>query len=807
MMGDKLIIFSKVCLLALLVMVNTAQAQFSGMSEDPLLSKQYDRLVGVTIDEILPPPENPTNEYARYKAKIEKKLRGEANEELLVTLVALGVTYTPAASNELASIISGSNTYLNGEMGAIQASGILAQGLDALYNEIKDLNADEASVQLEVLRNYRKSITFLRQAIEAKHYRYQSYGFSSSLSQGVITNERNYLNACYSGAGPSQGVGNFLPRLANLKTSNTNQISSLTTTIEADLNALSLSLTTTIADLDVLIADAATPAADVPKLEKIKADKIKKDELIVQNGWINTCQTEFTPYPSQLMNIKDEEDVYMVGVMDSMNDISGETALPTLGTTYQSFNMSAVCASPPPGFPLTDYLNRMRSDCSTWINYYKSPFMIPPVNNSPTAAKADERYKKLSNCTARGRTCNDTEFNRLAGELKAISVFPMGRIFVVDMLNASLDYAKLFYADLLGNPMFVDCEISQQTDLQKFYCYSAQKTSTECMAGLGIDCERAEVGYLFYKFKLDTEKDSVQFATEQLAGGGQDPDAPEGFANLGNFDAPDTGNVLTGSGFTPPSGTNVNGTNSVTGSSVTDNTREKSAKLQGPTKMDSSKFTAPDPKSLAYRGQSRAAGGSKMMRDYIKDTYVKNSKLKFIKDNKNKAGFADKVMGDLSKMALGKLAGSYTAKENLFASYQPDGSRGKEIDLRKSKHSQKLASLASINSGSSTDKSLFGGGSLGKKVDLKEEKEEARVNKKDEKNSVEEKKELSAAEKAKNEPVFNLISERYKKSFDKLGLEENPLAGVIHSRKSDLFEIVSRRYKKTKIYHDHSHQP
>ena len=113
------------------------------------------------------------------------------------------------------------------------------------------------------------------------------------------------MNACYSGAGPSQGVGNFLPRLANLKTSNTNQISSLTTTIEADLNALSLSLTTTIADLDVLIADAATPAADVPKLEKIKADKIKKDELIVQNGWINTCQTEFTPYPSQLMNIKD----------------------------------------------------------------------------------------------------------------------------------------------------------------------------------------------------------------------------------------------------------------------------------------------------------------------------------------------------------------------------------------------------------------------------------------------------------------------------------------------------------------------
>ena len=158
-----------ICGLTLITAVsNITLAQFSGANEDPFLSSQYDRLVGATIEEILPPPENPGEGYERYKAKIEKRLRGEANEELLVSLMALGVTYTPATSNELANIISEGNTYLNGEMGAVQASGIMQEGLDALYNEIRELNLDEASIQLEVLRNYRKSIVYIRQAVQCQ---------------------------------------------------------------------------------------------------------------------------------------------------------------------------------------------------------------------------------------------------------------------------------------------------------------------------------------------------------------------------------------------------------------------------------------------------------------------------------------------------------------------------------------------------------------------------------------------------------------------------------------------------------------
>ncbi len=808
MMGDKLNTFVMNWMpVLLLVVVNTAQAQFSGSSEDPFLSKQYDRLVGATIEEILPPPENPGADYAKYKAKIEKKLRGEANEELLVSLMALGVTYTPASSNELANIISEGNTYLNGEMGAAQASGILAEGLDALYNEIKDLNSDEASIQLEVLRNYRKSIIYLRQAIEAKYQRYlNNYAMNSNQTDTVINREGDYFNKCKNGSGPSQGVNNFLTRIANLKSNNTNQINSLTATIEADLNALSLPLSTTIAELDVKIADAATPVDDVPKLEKIKADKIKKDELAAENTWINTCETEFTPYPNQLAVIKSEEDAYMVGAFDSMNDISGGVALPTMGSSYESFNMSAVCASPPPSFTLTGYLNRMRSDCGTWITYYKSPYMIPTVSNSPANAKADERYKKLSNCTARGRTCNDAEFTRLAGELKAISVFPIGRKFVVDMMISAVDFAKMFYADLLSNPMFVDCEISQQTDIEKLYCYSAQRTSPECMAGLGIDCERAEVGYLYYKFKLDTERESVQFATNQLAQQEQEFDQAEGFADSSSFEAPPVVKDIDAKGLSQPGFSTV-GTSTATGSSTIDNTKSKAAKISGASKLDSSKFTAPDPKAAAYQGKSRSIGGSQMVRSYIKDTYIKKSKLKYIKESKNKAGFSDQIMGDLSKFALGKLAGSYTAKENLFASYQPSGSRGKELKSSKSKHSQKLASLAKMSAGDDSSKSLFGGGALGKstKKEAADSKEKKESN--EEKISDAQKERLALEEKEKNKPVFNLISSRYKKSFDRLGLEDNPLAGVIHSRKSDLFEIVSRRYKKTKIYHDHSHQP
>jgi hypothetical protein len=810
MTGTRLITLGKVCALALmLVAANIAHAQFSGADEDPFLSKQYDRLVGATIEEILPPPENPGDDYAKYKAKIEKKLRGEANEELLVSLMALGVTYTPATSNELANIISEGNTYLNGEMGAAQASGILAQGLDALYNEIRDLNADEASIQLEVLRNYRKSIVYLRQAIQAKYERYENnYAMNSTETNQVINNEAGYFGKCKNGSGPSQGVNNFLGRLATLENNNTSQINNLTVAIESDLNALSLPLSTSYSELDTMIADPATPPDDVPKLEKIKSDKQKKDELIAENIWINSCETEFSPYPNSLTVIKAEEDNYMVGAFDSMNDISGEIPLPTLGTSYQSFDISGVCSSPPPSFGLTAYLNRMKSDCGTWINYYKSPYMIPPVSNSSTAAKADERYKILSNCTARGRTCNDDEFNRLAGELKAVSVFPIGRKFVVDMMISAVDYARMFYADLLGNPMFTDCEDSQGTDIQKLYCYSAQRTSTECLTGLGIDCERAEVGYLFYKFKLDTERETAQFATNQQGQSDQEFDQAEGFANLGNVEAPPTVESVGANGFGNPNAPSTAGTSSATGSALIDNTKSKQAKIQGAKVINSGKFTAPDPKSLAYQGKKRNFGGSQIVRKYIKDTYIKKSKLKVIKANKNKAGFADKVMGDLSKLALGKLAGSYTAKENLFASYEPKGSRGKELKPGESKHSKRLTSLASLGSGGSgsSGKNLVGGGALRSKGKDKDSKKDSDKDK-EEKLSDAEKKKIAQADKKKNEPVFNLISSRYKKSLDKLGLEVNPLAGVIHSHKSDLFEIVSRRYKKTKIYHDHSHQP
>ena len=657
-----------ICGLTLIQAVsNITLAQFSGANEDPFLSSQYDRLVGATIEEILPPPENPGEEYERYKAKIEKKLRGEANEELLVSLMALGVTYTPATSNELANIISEGNTYLNGEMGAGQASGIMQEGLDALYNEIRELNLDEASIQLEVLRNYRKSIVYIRQAIQAKYERYQNnYAMNSNQTNQVISTEAGYFRNCQNGSGPSQGVNNFLSRLASVENNNTSQINSLTTTIEADLNALSLPLSTTYAELDTMIADPATPPGDVPKLEKIKSDKQNKDELIAENSWINSCEAEFTPFPGLLSVIKNEEDNYMVGVFDSINDVSGEISLPTLQTSYQSFDISRVCLSPPPSFGLTAYLNRMKSDCGTWINYYSSPYTIPPVNNNPTAAKADQRYQTLSNCTARGRTCNEDEFNRLAGELKAVSVFPIGRKFVVDMMISAIDYARMFYADLLSNPMFTDCEDSQQTDLQKFYCYSAQRTSTECLTGLGIDCERAEVGYLFYKFKLDTEGETAQFATNQQGESGQEFDQAEGFANLGNIEAPPSTTSVGANGFGNPNTPGANGSTSSTGSSLTDNTKSKQAKIQGAKGINSSSFTAPDPKSLAYRGQKRKIGGSKGLRKYIKETYLKKSKLKIIKSNKNKAGFASKVMGDLSKLALGKLAGSYTAKENLF---------------------------------------------------------------------------------------------------------------------------------------------
>ncbi|MCO4794063.1 MAG: hypothetical protein KC493_10140 [Bacteriovoracaceae bacterium] len=800
MMGDKSNKYLILSALAFLMMSLPLHAQTTAQQASQLNSSNYDRLIGAAIDEILPPPTNPDNNYAKYKSKVEKKLRGEANEELLVTLMAIGITYTPASSNELSAIISSGNTYLNSEKGAADASGILADGLDALYREIQGLDTNEKSVQLEVLRNYKESITILKTAISQKLTRYGNYTINQSQSTNVINSEASSYGRCASGSGPSQGVNNFLPRLTTLENQNQSSITALTNAIEAGLNDLSLSLTTTIAELDTLIADAATPPDDVTKLEQIRADKITKDEKIAENAWIQTCKTDITPYPSTLVAIKSEENTYMTGVLDSMNDLSGEVALPTMGSTYQGFDLGGICSSPPAGFSLNSYLNRMKSDCSSWISYYKSPYMIPPVATNSANAKSDTRYQTLSNCAQTGRTCDDGEFSRIANEMKSAALFPMGRLIVSEMIKQSIAAGITFYTGILNDPSYVDCEASEDSDIQKLYCYDTQRGSAACLGGVGIDCERAEVGYLFYKFKLDSEGVNVFMANNLNDGEAPEIDA-EGFADSNGLGAPDTG--AAGS---------VNGVSSISGSFTTNpggggvGTSAETSKTEGDKSKSKSRFLSPDTKSASISAKAKSSSAfnfSKRLQTYFKRKYVRNSKLKKIKSKKRNSGLGDSLLASLSTNNLEKLAGSYSAKEMLFSSYVPKGGRANEIKVGKDKHTSKLASIGAGSSGSASSGGLFGSGGLGKSGSKSKKKKKDEESEEEEANA----KKIADSKNEKNKPIFNKISTRYQKSLEKLGLKENPLAGIIHSRKKNLFEIVSSRYKKTKIYHKHSHRP
>lgn len=224
-------------ILPLVLWMNISVAQTSATATQ-LNNSNYDRIMGAAISEILPPPSGSDTMYANVKAKVEEKLKGEANEELLVSLMAIGVTYTPSSSNELGSIISSGNSYLNGEKGAADASGIFADGLDALFLDIQQLDTDEESIQLETLKKHKQSVSILKAAIGDKLSRYAAYDINQSQSTTVISNEGTYFNKCEQGSvsGPSQGLLNFIPKLSDLELGNQTSIALLTASIESNLN-------------------------------------------------------------------------------------------------------------------------------------------------------------------------------------------------------------------------------------------------------------------------------------------------------------------------------------------------------------------------------------------------------------------------------------------------------------------------------------------------------------------------------------------------------------------------------------------
>jgi hypothetical protein len=768
---------------------HSALAQCSAVQTPNVNNSIFDRIIGQTVAEIFPKP--PGVNEAKYQIQCNKtvtKLRGEANEALLTSLMALGFTYAfaPTSAPDLDEIVSKSTTFLRVEEGAYDSNILLEGGLLALEDQLKATSNDIDSIQIETLIKQKESLKFIKDAILVKLRRYQTYSIND-LSSAVINAETNNLNRCENGSPPKQnGLQNILGFLTTTWNNNDNTITNLTATINTDLTAYPLVTNTTIAQIDTLINDPLTTPLQLLTLDTIKTNMETKAQLILDNQEINTCSTQMTPKVLETGVIKREEDAYIVSTMNSILDPGASIQIPAIPTNYTNFDLSTVCLSIPPS--VATEVNTVKTNCAEWINHYKTLYAIPQVTVDSVAAIGNQSYLKISNCGREGRNCDPAPMNRLGSEMQALAVFPIGRLAVSEMLTQSLQLAILFYSDLLNSPQLYDCdqivnpnEMAQ--DIARRDCNKLQIDGGACnnTSNIGLDCDRAQISYQLYKLKIDSQADDeIADTTTRGAGEGQSGEEGEGAGEIA-FNGANGPNGATGPNKTTVSGDKGPITFSKKSSSLGNsgqlNKNAGLANTSGQKKKSTNfaKNTAFNNLTLSKLGAEMSGRGSfRVVNKFFKEKFKLDKKLKPIFSGKSKDSIANSITQNFSAASIEKFSKSFNASENLFASAIPTNGV-KEKNVRGSKTVQ--AATTSYNPTQFNTNYRFRPGSSN----------------------------ITRRKKAKDGPTLNEDSIEIEIFPGSNSYRAKRNLSKIHSNKIGLFEIISRRFRRTDIYFENTY--
>ena len=371
---------------------------------------------------------------------------------------------------------------------------------------------------------------------------------------------------------------------------------------------------------------------------------------------------------------------------------------------------------------------------------------------------------------------------RLGNEIKALGVFPIGRLIVAEMILQSVDLAVLFYNDLLYSPQLYDCEqinnpnlLTQLTDRKN--CHRVQRESLICAIGIGIDCDRAEIGYQLNLLKISSDNQNLtetsqNGASNQGNGNGQTNTNSSGEIAFGPGTNSETGGDKTTSPISFTS-TNINdeNTNQLNqGAGVTDN---KSSKNQA---TDFAENTAFNNLTLSKLGAKLTGRGSfRIVNDFFREKFKLNKKLKRNFKNKSSDAIANDISKNFSKTTLEKFSNSYGGKENLFASAKlNNGIQEKNI---RGSQAAKVATTSYRP----------------KKFQVNYRFRPSSTNITRQKDANDDGPELS-------DEVLEIEaypgSSRYK---------PKKYLAKIHSNKIGLFEIISRRFRRTDIYFNNTY--
>jgi hypothetical protein len=770
--------------ISMLFCVQIASGQTAASEAETFNTSNYERIIGQAINDIFPEPPGvfDRQKYEIQKAKTINKLEGEANEELVTSLMALGATYTPGSANDIAEIVSRANTFLTNENGAILSGLILSTGLDDLQTELEGFSNIDVSIQIETLTKHLESIKIIKQAILVKLNRYQTYTINEQ-SSPLITSENNSYNLCDAGTPPTQnGLSTIVGFLNTTHTNNTNIINNLTNTINTDFGIYPLPISTTVAEIDVLIADPLTTPIQVNSLETIKSNMETKAQLIQDNIDITACNTQISPKVAETAVIKTDEDNYLIGVVNSIIDTGASTPLPPLPTNYTSFDISNVCLTLPPS--VSTEVNAVKSNCTSWINYYKTPYTIANVNTDPVTAVGEARYLAISNCGKAGRTCTPAPMIRLGNELKALGVFPIGRLIVAEMILQSLAKAVLFYNNLLYSPQLFDCELLTNVNtltevIARRDCHKIQKESLVCSVGIGIDCDRAEIGFQLNKLKIDSIDETLAETTENGVSNQTGEELGQGGSGTGElaFQGGKKSNENISGDSSPITFVPLNDNSGTSGNL---NLNKNAGTTDGFDKkgntVDFAQNTAFNNLTLTKLGAQLTGRGSfRIINRFMKNKFKIKKKLKENFKSKSTDGIANEISKGFSNVSIEKIANSFGGQDNLFAS--AGFTNGvKEKDARGSKTAEAATTSYRPNNYQSNYRFNPRSSNIRRKKKSTEEGPTL----------IDDIIEIEAYPGAANY--------RPKKYFAK-----------IHTKNIGLFEIISRRFRRTDIYFNNTY--
>lgn len=797
----------------------------------------YNQKLQQILDIILPQPTGNYDQvrFNRQRNKATTKLRGEANEELVISLMALNSTFTPP-TNDISVFSSLSNTFLTTENGAAQALQLLTNSLNTLSVDLDNLTENgqptnlqeqlqanpEDTPQITALRKHMDSFELLRQALTDKLNRYNGYTLTPQ-SQPYIDDEGVNFNACQNGNPPGvQGISTISNFLTGVENTNIGTINNLNTSIASIISQhTGLSSGATVQDIDNYINNTPTlTPQEIQDLQQTQTNITDRDQLILDNTQIVQCRNDFAPRLNEPTSIKTEEDDYMFGPNGVLNGIVNSGAFnappfPPPNSVYNSFSLANVCLTIPPS--VQTEVDQVKSNCNTWITHYRSPYVVNNAAVNRAAAVADTRYMAISNCGRPGASCDlgpTGPMQRISDELAALAKFPFGRLVIAEMLLQSLDTARQFYSEILYDPQLYNCENinhpNQQTqeDL-RFNCYNQQRNGNSCIvsgvdpnrAPLGMDCDRAEVGYTIYKFIIDSRPaDTKQEITTNLAenNGSNTPPAQQvTIASSQTF----SGEINDG-GVGGEKGPGGNPANPIsfksTSSGDTSSLGQNGALKDGKNNDGNSDVPTDFSNNLASSRLKLSKFGAKLLgRDSFK-VINKTLKKKFrLKKGSKTAKFGtantDKIANAISqnfgRFSIQKFSSSYGAADNLFASANPkapgtgldlSGKQTIKKDVDQDRKSGKIANLyepgsINISSTSGSKRKKYGKDGYNKDTSGLDEDDPSAL--------------------GIDDPYASTDAYRRRQKY----------YAKIHSKKIGLFDIISRRFRRTDIYFDNAY--